>query len=61
LNNYPKQGFLPLFARLERQLSLPLRLRFPILNEHITYEHVSVSKLYVRINPPALLLKQEGG
>ena len=28
---YPKQGFLPLFARLERQLSLPLRLRFPIL------------------------------
>ena len=26
---YPKQGFLPLFAFLERQLSFPLRLRFP--------------------------------
>jgi len=28
---YPKQGFLPLLAVLERQLSLPLRLRFPII------------------------------
>ena len=29
-NTYPKFGFLPLFAFFERQLSLPLRLRFPI-------------------------------
>jgi hypothetical protein len=30
LGVYPKQGFLPLLAFLERQLSLPLRLRFPM-------------------------------
>lgn len=28
---YPKLGFLPLLAFLERQFNLPLRLRFPMI------------------------------
>ena len=32
IGNYPKQGFLPLLAFLERQLSFPLRFLFPMPN-----------------------------
>jgi hypothetical protein len=40
-NNYPRQGFLPLFAFLERQLSFPLRLRFPINSPSFFFKQIN--------------------